>query len=337
MSKNIESNEAVQWSYDFIQSFYLNNNESRTDKEMLYSHYLAPFGDKYFSPLNPFLLFGGVNLELLLKKDIWLLRDGLIPLSFFFKEASLDLQVTSRKFIIHKDFWFLVPEAWQKHVLFYEIKSKKTYGKGVVPEKMVLMGIANETMADSDEFVSLITELSENFTEKELAKMQITAYFPNKRSDLWGKWQDDNIFKYAKVMFEKLKMDIQFPEWDILKSTMDYQNTLYFEVNSGAIVKDTATTHMFLSRGAGLLNNSEGPNKDFKLVRTLPLSLYHEVHVSEFDFKKAKKYENPLNDGLMPYFKKIIEKGTNPRSFGEGWEKWYGSYIKKHYKNHGTM
>ncbi len=337
MNKNKESSEIVQWSYDFIQSFYLNNNESRTEREMQYTHYISPFSDKYYSPLNPFLIFGGADPEQLLKKDTWLLRDGLIPLSFFFKEASLDLLAGSRKFLVHKDFWFLVPPTWQKNVLFYDVSAKKNYGKGSVPEKMVLMGIANDTMADPEEFVTSIKDLASNFTAKEIEKIQIMAYFPNKRSDLWGKWQDENIFKYAKSIFENLKMDIHFPEWDVLKSTMDYQNTLYYEVNSGVIVKDTATQHMFLSRGAGLLKCSDANEKGFKLIKTLSLSLYHDVNIFEFDFQKLKAVSNPLESDLLPYYKKIIEKGTSPRLISEGWEKWYGSYVKKYYKNQGLI
>lgn len=333
MYKTKENSEVVQWSYDFIQSFYLNNNETRTEKEMVYSHYIAPFGEKYYSPLNPFLIFGGANIEMLEKKDTWQLRDGLIPLSFFFKEASLDLLSESRKILIHKDFWFLVPPAWQENVLFYQIKAKNVYGKESIPEKLVLAGIANDTLADADEFTYKIKEIAKNFTSEEINKMQILAYFPNKRSDLWGKWQDDNIFKYAKIIFENLKLDIHFPEWEVFKSTMDYQNTLYCEINSGVIIKDTATQHMFLSRGAGLLKHNQLESEKFSLVKTLPLSLYHDIEVFDFDFKSAKAYDNPLESDLMPYYKKIIEKGTNPRVVSEGWEKWYGTYVKKYYKN----
>ena len=101
-----ESDEVVQWSYDYIQTFYLNTNEQMGDSERLYLNYLSPFCDKYYSHLNPFILFGGASTEQLLKKNIWMLRDGIVPLSHFFKEASTDLMKGKRKFIIHKDFGF---------------------------------------------------------------------------------------------------------------------------------------------------------------------------------------------------------------------------------------
>ncbi len=326
-----EPNEIIQWSYDFIQSFYLNNSETQTDTERMYAHYLAPFAEKYYSPLNPFLIFGGADISHLMKKDVWLLRDGLIPLSFFFKDAPLDLMDGQRKFLVHKDFWFLIPPEWQKSVLFYDMIPSTFFGNGIVPEKMVLTGIANDTLADIDEFVQAITDLAAAFTEKEIKSMQIIAYFPNKRADLWGKWQDENIFKYAKLIFKNLKLDIEFPEWDILQSSMDYQNTLYYEINSGAIVKDTSVQQMFLSRGAGLLKK-KNETTSFKMIKKHQISLYHNVEIYEFDFKNSLPYENPLKDDLMPYFKKIIEKGTAPRVLSEGWEKWYGTYIKKYYK-----
>jgi hypothetical protein len=39
----------------------------------------------------------------------------------------------------------------------------------------------------------------------------------------------------------------------------------------------------------------------------------------------------------MPYYKKIIEKGATPRTISDSWEKWYGSYVKKHYKGQGLI
>ncbi len=334
--KNKEPNEVVQWSYDFIKSFYLNNNEILTAEEKIYHHYLYPFAEKYYSSLNPFMLFGGADVGQLLKKDFWMIRDGLIPLSFFFKEASEDLIKGKRKIIIHKDFWSLVPDNWRKNVLFYDIKSHQTFDKKNIPEQLILCGLANETLADPVEFVEDLKAIGSIFSEKDLEKMKILAYFPNKRTDLWGRWQDENIFKYARALFENLKMDIEFPEWDVLKSTMDFKNSLYVEINRGVLVKDSFVQQMFLSRGAGLLKTEENI-ENFTLVKKVPLSLYHSAEVFECDYSKLKAYKNPLDGDLMPYFKKIIEKGTSPRVLSEGWEKWYGSYVKKYYKAQGLI
>ena len=67
--KDKKSLELDQWSYDFIQNFYLNTNVIQSDSEKLYQSYLSPFGDKYYSHLNPFLIFGGASVEKNIKKD----------------------------------------------------------------------------------------------------------------------------------------------------------------------------------------------------------------------------------------------------------------------------
>lgn len=332
------SPELVQWSYDFIQSFYLNTNEGQSDTERLYHNYLSPFGEKYYSHLNPFLIFGGASLEQLLKKDIWMLRDGLIPLSFFLKNASESLMEGNRKFILHKDFWFLVPKEWQKNVLFYDIKSNTEFGSKNPPKKIVLLGLANETLADPEEFKHALMTLGKTYSAKEFADIEVSAYFPNKRTDLWGRWQDENIFKYAKAIFQNIKIEVDFPEWDVFTTTMDYQDTLFYEINSGVIIKDTYTQQLFLSRGAGLLKNeSDIEQAGFKLIKKHPLSLYHYANLYEFDFSKAPSFSDPLDSELMPYFKRILEKGSTPRVFSERWEKWYGTFVKKHYKSQALI
>lgn len=330
--KNTDTSEVVQWSYDFIQSFYLNNNETQTETEVIYQNYLSPFGNKYFSSLNPFLIYGGADISKLMKKNVWLLRDGLIPLSFFFQNASLTLMEDERKFLVHKDFWFLVPPEWQESVLFYEKVSDVNYGNENPPQKLILAGIANQTLASQDEFLAKIENLAKVFTKKDFDNMEISAYFPNKRNDLWGRWQDENIFQYSKIMFQKIKLDIDFPEWDMIKSNMDFKNSLYYEINSGSIIRDTFTQEMFLSRGAGLLkNDSPLEAEGFTKIRTQKVSLYHSVNIYEFDYSKHSAYSNPLDSDLMPYFKKILEKSSDVKILSQGWELWYGTFVKKHY------
>ncbi len=322
----------VQWSYDFIQSFYLNNSETLTDTERAYLHYLAPYSSKYFSVLNPFLIYGGANTSLLLKKDKWFLRDGLIPLSFFFKDAPEELLDTKREFYVHKDFWFLVPMKWRKQVRFYDFESKVTFCQKNKPKQIVICGIANETLADPKEFVEQVEILSTTFSKNELEKMNVIAYFPNKRTDLWGRWKDENNFKYAKTLFEKIKLDIDFPEWDAISTTSSYEGTLYYEINSGSILKDSFVTQLLLSKGAGLLKQPK-IESFFELSSTVSLSMYHQVNLYNCNYDAAPSIGNPMEDELLPYFKKIIEKGSEQRTLAEGWEKWYGTYIKKYYKS----
>jgi hypothetical protein len=326
----------VQWSYDFIKSFYLNNNETMSETEKAYYHYLSPYSGKYFSVLNPFLIFGGANVSLLYKKKSWFIRDGLIPLSFFFKDAPSDLLELERVFYIHKDYWFLVPLEWRPFVKFYDFQTKKKYKRGVLPQKIVICGMANDTLSDPNEFIEEIEKLAKIYTLKELEKIEIIGYFPNKRTDLWGRWQDENIFKYAQVLFKKLKIDISFPEWEIILSTSTFENTLYFEINKGTIIKDSFVQQMMFSKGAGQLE--EEPNETFFTLKdSIPLSMYHSVNIYDCDYSLVKKINDPLKDEMFPYFKKIIEKGSSQRIISEGWEKWYGSYIKKNYKSHGLI
>lgn len=324
------SNEIIQWSYDFIQNFYLNNVETISDTEKIYLNYLSPFGDKFYGPTNPVLLLGGADLGQLMKKDIWTLRDGLIPLSVFFKENTLNEKKLN--LLIHKDLWFLVPEKWRNSVNYYSIEANQRFSAKQPPKKLIIMGSPNETLADPEEFCEDVEYLAKKLGKTNIEKMDIVGFFPNKRTDLWGRWQDENIFGYSKVLFKNLKLDIHFPEWQILKSEMNLSDTLYYEINRGHFIKDTFPKHLFLSRGAGLLE-SEDEKSPMIPTNNVKLSLYHSMQIYKLDEKNCGKYIDPMSDELMPYLRKIIEKGTNPRNVGASWEKWFGTFIKKHYKN----
>lgn len=322
--------EIVQWSYDFIQNYYLNNTETITDQERTYLSYLSPFAEKYFGPTNPALLFGGVDVAQLMKKNLWTIRDGLIPLSMFFRDNTLKPEKV--KLMIHKDLWFIVPEEWRESVTYYDIVANTTYSQKNPPQRLIIMGSPNETLADPDEFAEDIEFIAKSLGKKNIDGMEIIGYFPNKRTDLWGRWQDENIFGYAKILFKEFKLDIKFPEWQILKNEINLKNSMYCEINRGHFIKDTFPLHLFLSRGAGLLK-TEVEKEPLVEVNSIPLSLYHRMKIYKLDEKNCPKYIDPLSDQQLPYLRKIIEKGTNPRNIGAGWEKWYGTYIKRYYKN----
>jgi hypothetical protein len=328
--------EIVQWSYDFIHNFYLNNTESLTGQERMYLDYLSPFSGKYFSALNPVLLYGGADIKQLLKKKEWLVRDGLIPLSFFFKEKLLNKE--GLNLTIHKDLFFIVPPEWRNNVTFYEIEADNKYDKIKLPKQIILFGMPNETLADPDEFEEDVSMLANTFGKKNIQNMKIIAYLPNKRTDLWGRWQDENFFKYGKSIFKNLKMDIEFPELQTIESMSDLKDSLYFEINRGHIIKDTFTQHFFLSKGAGMLKPEKNSfEKAFIKKDRIRLSLHHSVQTYKLKNSDFDKYDDPFSNELMPYYKKLLEKSMFPKHINQEWEKWFGTYIRIHYKSSGLI
>lgn len=326
--------ELVQYEYDFIQSLFLNNEEELTREERMYQHYFAPFADKYFSPQNSICMLGGLNKKFLKLKKVWTLRDGLVPINIFFmlNEPTTD----HPRLYIHKDLWFIVPVAWQKHVRFFDIDTDCRFSKNKLPKKIIIMGLANSTLADPEEFDDALNLLVEKIGEKNLKDIEVQAYIPTRGTDLLGGWQKENTFVYARSLFEKIKIDIEFPEWVILREQATHSDTMYYEINRGHFIKDSYSMHHFLSKGAGLLE-AGSPNDKIPFVQEskVPLSQFHWMNTYSLDFSQCQKYQDPFSSEYFHYFKKIALKGSESKSLSKHWESWMATYLKQYFSTAG--
>lgn len=327
-----KDHEYVQWGYDLVHNAYLNHQEDSARTDHLYLNYLAPFSNEFFGPTNPVIFFGGHTFKNLSKLPYWTLRDGVIPLTIFFKESEPE-QVKGEIFI-HKDLWFVVPENWRKKVKYFSVEPDVLYDKNNLPKKIFISGILNSTLADPDEFDENLKLLADTLGKENLKKIEIFSYFPDKRNDLWGSWEEENVLKYSKAIFENLKLDIQVPEWRLIHSEVNYKDCLYYEVNSGLFIKDSYLQHFTLSRGAGGLKKAASPmDSAFKKISESRSSLYHKLFIYECDYAQMGKYENPFEHENFRYFKKIIEHTNLHKRVNFYWEKWYATYVKNFYKS----
>ena len=326
-----EKNQTIQWAYDLVKNTYLNKSEQVKWQDELYLNYLHPFAKEFYSPKNSLMLFGGHSFYNIKEKSQITARDGLIPLSIFFREiepSDLDYDL-----FIHKDLWFIVPVEWRTKVKFYEIKAESIYSSKKLPQKIFVSGLLNSAFSDSDEFESSLKNLSDIIASKNLENIEVMAYFPGKRNDLWGSWEEENILKYSAAIFKNLKMDIKTPSWAKIKAETDFKNCLYYEVNSGLFVKDSFLSHFVLSRGGGLLEQDKDElDNRFTLLSRIKASLYHSYYFYEFNYDSETPYVDPLSSPHAAKFKKIIEFGNKDLRLNFEWEKWYASYIKKFYK-----
>lgn len=327
--------EYVQWGYDLVSNAYLNKEKKKEEnyQDTLYNLYLMPFSNEIYGPTNPILFFGGNSFMDLSDKKMVTLRDGLIPLTLFFKETAPEK--IAGDIYIHKDLWFIVPPLWQKKIKFFSLQAQGIYDKENLPQKIFVSGILNSILADPEELEDRLKYLSDTIGKKNLEKIEVMAYFPDKRNDLWGAWDEENVLKYSKAIFQNLKMDIQVPEWRTLHNEVDYRNCLYYEINNGLFVKDSYLEHFVLSRGGGSLRVKENKvDKHFTQKSKIPLSIYHSIEVFDLNYEAVNEYEDPFNKNYFPYFKKMIEASNNPyKKLNFHWEKWMATYLKNVYKN----
>lgn len=323
-----DDNLYVSWIVDGFKNNYLSTvNQS----ELTYFHYLTPFSNPYFGPLNPVLLFCGHSKTTFNDKSHVMLRDGLIPLTYFFNES--DPEDFECVFYIPAEFWFIVPKNWRSKVKFFKVKANTVYHQGNLPKKIILMGTLNSTFADGDEFAEDIRNLAATLGGKDnLKNIDIAAYFSFKRNDLWGRWDDENILEYSKVLFNELKMDIKFPPLENIMSESGFRDVLYYEVNRGYFIGQSFMTQHMLGRGAGLLKND---SEIEKLIpeKSINLSLHHKLETYRYndDSLSGKDYIDPFKDSVYYSYRKFFDTVMKTHQ-GNHWDGWFSSYIKSYYK-----
>jgi glycosyltransferase involved in cell wall biosynthesis len=323
------SYETIQWMYDGIRSSEIELLAETRKSKRSYHRYLKPFSLNYYSPANPILLFDGKINTKLIDKKIWTLRDGLVPVCLFFRE-NLPSKFPG-EIAIHKSLWFLVPEHWKEKVLFYEIKNENEFGKSLLPQKIFITGMLNSTLADPEEFDQDLLDLNEALGKNNIEKMEVLAFLPNKKANLWGNWQEADLLKFSHSLFRNIKKEVRVASWQNIQSETNFTNCLYFEINRGYFIKDTFTKHFALSRGAGLLQ-SHKPQVPGEIIKTHRLSLYHSMNIYRPDFSKIPNYVNPFGSEYFEYFKKLFESNTSTPNSSASWDSWFASYLKKYYK-----
>jgi|GEM_PF-515806 len=318
--------KVVNWTYDYI----LNSQQDPAlpvGRKIRPNHYyLRPFSLPYYGPHNP-VLIGGYLTKKLLNKKSWSLRDGLVPLSFFFKEHTPEPGVV---YNIPSEFWYVVPENWKKQVSTYEIKSQLTFGLSRPPERILLAGMQDSVFADINEFKNCLAELAQKIGSNHLTKAKITALFPYKRNNLWGKRSDDETFSMAQALLKETGFNVHFIEWNELKIETSLKDCLYFEVNKHYFIADSYLKFFALSRGAGLLESSKTiPSEE---TGRMDLSPNHFVVLSSPDWKALPTYSDPFQHHYFSYFQDLVKGQLKSVRISPNWESWYPLYLKKFYK-----
>jgi len=315
--------KVVNWTYDYI----LNSQQDPAmpvSRKMRPNHfYLKPFSNDYIGPHNPVLL-GGYITKKLMNRKMWTLRDGLIPLTFFFKEHAPE---TGVHYAVPAEFRFVVPEHWRNNILFYEIKAKSIFSRYNLPKKILVCGMQDSVFANIDEIKKSMAELKDALGEDALKNVQITAFFPFKKNNLWGKKSDDETFSMAQSLLDVLGPNIEFLTWNTLKNENDFKDCLYYEVNQNYFIADSFLKHFALSKGAGLIEKTRKPYKE---VSSFQLSPYHSVHLYTPEW--SHKYYDPFEDNYFSYFKELCTGELKSVRISPNWESWYPLFLKKFYK-----
>lgn len=324
----------TSWAADYVRNAYL-RKVYRQNGDNHYNSYLYPYAEPYYGIHHPIVLLGNHDYDFLETDDQELvtLRDGLIPLSYFFLTTDCNPHKT---YLVPEKFEHLVPASWQKNVKLY-----RTVSLGEASDahrlrsasELCIFGAANSTFGSIDEFEENLDKfLGQLASKRQLSELKVRVFFSNNRSNLWGQWSDEIILDWTRVIFKRFGFDVLTMGWGRFSQKFDLRHCIYHELNSEHFLSDTYTRTFFLSRGA--VDLALKPILDRKVLKRIPLSRYHGVEVLEPRF--AAEFESPLDAPDFIFARDLVLAGLSTFTAEEDsvdrWDSWFidamASYAK---------
>ena len=325
-----EKLEKIDWGRDFVSKAYLMRPQKQNDLRAHQFYWqLNPFIKDFYNPINPVVLSVENNLEALFQKNILMVRDGLIPLTYFFKQTPVDPKIPI--LFIHKDFWFLVPDEWRSHVNYYSIESNYDFNVKNKYKRVLLTGLTNGVFVDEVEFNDDLDFLIETLGKENLKDIEFSVYLPMKGLDLWGNWGDENILKTMQTLFKKLGTNLSFPGLRDIQMELNFKDSVYFEFNRGHILKETFLKNLILSRGAHFLER-KNEDKFFINKGKIQASLNHCINLYTLNAEKAAPYLDPTSSQYFNYFKDTLNEGAKGAQLHPDWDNWFATFLKRYSK-----
>jgi hypothetical protein len=214
--------------------------------------HLWPAALDYHSPLNPVFLAGCTDLGSLFDHPSWFVRDGLIPLLWFFKTHPNPGGFQGRLWVA-EEFAKWVPLAWRSVTGSYRIECPVT----TAPSRarcLLLTGLSMESFCSLEFLEQSLAELSRMIPPKELKKREILAFTPARTDNFGSQHHHNYTGEYIQSICKALGTQIRFLNWQSLLETLDSGKTCdLYELNEKLLCADSYFVHAALSRGARLL------------------------------------------------------------------------------------
>jgi hypothetical protein len=235
--------------------------------------FLWPMAEPYYAPVPGVFLMQVSSFDLLNAKPVWLVRDGLLPLLWFFR-LHPNPEGLNSKLLIEESLLPFVPSQWSRSVGSYKLVSTaKRNGK----RKLLFVGYLSEFFMPLDEIGLWLGQTFANESAEELKTMAKTVFLPFRQ---WH-FQSDNDHVYH-LMFVRKLIELMGSDFEAInqKRLQQLESTHGFEIisaNTNLLLSDNALVHQLLSKGGNLYGSYREQNStdcDF-----IAFSPYHGIQV----------------------------------------------------------
>ena len=241
-------------------------------------NYLWPAGAAYYSPLNSVMLSLIDSPDQLAWHDVWMARDGLVPLLWFFKKNPNPGRF-SGKILIHESFAPFVPAPWRPRMGTFSIQFNDETAVKVTRKNIMLTGMVTDTFSTIKELKAELEVISRRLTDLKITTGSIYCLFINKNFGFGNDHKYDYLCDYMFSLSKQFKnFDLIPINWSQFEGFQNLNDFYFADLSGTKLCADSYFAHSVLKRGARPLaeNRAKGDKKGEKFVR---LSQYHGVVV----------------------------------------------------------
>ncbi len=230
-----------------------------------------PATQEYFNPLNAVFSAQVLSLTTLRSRPIWLFRDGLIPLMWFFKTIPSPKGLQS-KMILPIKFANVVPQAWQQNVKYYEIVQAPNALADI--SAIYVAGVIGALQLDLDILRARFAQAKDVLGDR-VQKVEKYFYLPSHSGDK----RDPTIqFEAYRTIFSELGFNGRPIDWAECVSSRHSTKSTVLSLLSDLVVSDDYVTHVSASKGSYQFHLRAARSA---VDIQIPLSPYHGFEIYE--------------------------------------------------------
>lgn len=294
----------------------------RQEQETL-ERFLFPLNLAYANPLPTVFLWRAKSLRELKAEAEWLVRDGLMPLLWFFQKYPRPGSDFKNRLLIHKEVSWAVPPAWRRHCGIYH------YAPAVALTRARPKGKKAETVVTS--FIASPLFCSQEFLARKLAaaKPSDVLAWAAVRDGLFLADSDLTAsFRMTQTLLRAVSGEVRVRPWHELAGHSYYGDAAYLDLNQRLLCADDTPYHAFVSRGARVLSERR-PSPALKKARRLPVSDYHDLVVERFqataESLSPRRFLEQSYE-LLPGIRHSINQGLSAELPWPGWITEFGMW-----------
>lgn len=318
-----EENLNMDWLLAHPDDTQVKNQLMVTPDVQAYTNMLWPFSDDYISPVpHVFLIQVGVLKQLEVAKT-WLVRDGLLPMVWFFKRFPNPGSLTS-KLLFHSALKNYIPKSWEKNVGFYEYVSTHPYKNGKARTKALFLSLCSENYVSQSQLPELFESIKAIPQMEELKQMEWFGFVPA-RSGHHDR-ETSHTVEFFNHLYSLSGGPIRSLSFSRFKAIEDFTSFCIVDGNAFLMMADSAPIHYALSRGAYLLSPT---SPHFKADTYVPLSPCHGLNV-QTDVSLDSSIFNKINKSyqdLTDYHQKYLSALQSPAYTSLPWPRWFADWM----------